>query len=108
MKQFKRKNELPRNCILDTTYIIFENSLRNYARNICKSQKKSALEKNMYQVREDDLIVCNCVGVCVSLIEILYQRYDSIIWVVKKDGRVKIHEVQAVHVIFPNVKFIWV
>jgi hypothetical protein len=106
---FSRKEELPEKCREEGVYIILENSLRNYARRKYGKWDTTSLCRNMYKDREDGLISCNCKGVYVSLIEILYKRYEKVIWVVeKKSNRTKIGDVLMTQVVFPDLKVIWV
>jgi hypothetical protein len=105
---FNRKDALPEEIIRDSTYVIFENSLRNYARRVYKTKRKTVLDTSMYR-EKNDTIVCTCIAVYISLLEILYARYDSVVWFVEKTSqRTRQGDVIATQIAFPDVQVVWV
>lgn len=57
-----------------------------------------------------DITSCNCLGITVSLLEILYTKYSytEIIWVENKlDGRTKVHDLLKTNIVFPELKIVW-
>ncbi len=105
-ENFTRKNELPQ--LPENTKIIFENSLRNYSRGILKSGKQSALQKNMFHDNEDH-IQCSCVGILISLVEILFKRYGSVIFVMEKQSkRIRVGDILKVKTAIPALKLVWI
>lgn len=108
LELFTRKEELP-NLLPADTRMIFENSLRNYARRMYE-KKETHLSRDMYK-NNCDSIACNCLGMLVSLLEILYisYSYEEIIWVEEKlSQRIKIHDLLKANLIFPNLKIVWI
>lgn len=105
-ENFTRINELPE--LPNNTRLIFENSLRNYSRGILKSGKKSALHKNMFH-NDEDHIKCSCVGILISLVEILFKTYGSVIFVIEKQSkRVRVHDILKVKTAIPDFEIIWI
>lgn len=107
VERFKKKNDisvsLPAN-----TFCVFENSLRNYARSQHKKEN-TKLTPAMYKTA-CDITSCNCLGITVSLLEILYTKYSytEIIWVENKlDGRTKVHDLLKTNIVFPELKIVW-
>lgn len=107
VRKFFRKNELPE--LPDNSFIIVENTLRNYSNKIIKSGKESILKMNMFNELEDGHIKCVCYGIVLSLIEILNKKYEEIIFIAEKDSlRLKPSDLIKVKNIIPNIKLIWV
>ena len=110
LDRFKLKQYLPIETSLPkNTLMIFENSLRNYARSMQKKEN-TKLTKDMYKTG-CDIVSCNCLGIIVSLLEILYYKYSykEIVWVEQKiNGRTKVHDLLNAQIIFPELKVIWI
>ncbi len=103
---FFRKEELPEFPI--RTRLIFENSLRNYSRAVLKNNKPSALTKNMFNDHEDH-IKCSCVAIIISLVEILFKRYDEVILIADKESkRLRQSDLLKVKMVIPELQIVWV
>ena len=109
-KFFLLKEELPNNIPAESR-MIFENSLRNYARRMyekAKQDKETNLTRAMYN-DSSEITQCNCVGAIVSLLELLYKSYEKIIWVEEiNTQRVKIPHLLQANIVFPKLQIIWV
>ena len=102
LSKYKLPDFVPENSLM-----IFENSLRNYSRGK-KGTKNTCLTPQMYK-EGNDIVVCNCLGVFVSLLEILYEKYEKVIWIEEKlSKRVKVADVLKAKMIFPDVELIWI
>ena len=105
-KSFARNEELPE--LPTRTQLIFENTLRNYSRSVLKSGRKSALHKSMFKENEEH-IKCSCVGILISLVEILFKRYDIVVLVLEKQSnRIRVHDILKVKLAIPELTLIWV
>lgn len=105
-ENFSRINELPE--LPNNIRLIFENSLRNYSRGVIKLGRQSALQKNMFHDDEDH-IKCSCVGILISLVEILFKKYDEVIFVVEKQSkRVRVYDILKVKTAIPALKLVWI
>ena len=107
-ENFLRAMELPEN-LPKNIRLIFENSLRNYSRKVYKSSREcSVLTPQMYK-NDEDMLKCNCLGILVSLLEILYKNYDVITFVVeKRSQRLKTDDIIKLQLLFPELKIIWI
>lgn len=105
-KSFARNKELPE--LPTRTRLIFENTLRNYSRNVLESGKDSALRKSMFMENEDH-IKCSCVGILISLVEILFKQYEVVVLVLQKQSnRVRVHDILKVKLAIPELTLIWI
>lgn len=106
IENFFRKDELP--ALPENTRLIFENSLRNYSRNRIKSGKDSALQKSMFN-NDDEHIKCSCVGLLISLVEILFKRYEAVTFVAEKQSnRLRVTDVLKVQTAIPKLEVVWI
>lgn len=107
IKNFARSAELPE-LSEEIVRIIFENTLRNYSDGVYKKKKPSALHRNMF-VESDERVKCTCVGLLISLIEILQKRYETVVFVVQKQSeRVRPNDILKVKTVLPTLELVWI
>lgn len=107
IKNFVRAGEIP--SLPENTFLVFENSLRNYARGTFEKGRESALTKGMFH-QNDDMIVCHCLALYIALIEILKNRgYEKITFIAELGStRARQVDLLKVKVVFPEMELVWV
>ena len=95
-------------------FVVLENSLRKYAkeRQEC-NYENTLLNRSMFDSRMssgDVVSVCNCKGICLSMFEILLEKYEKVTWILENlGGRTRAEDaIAAANLFGDRVSFTWI